>query len=521
MIFPMRTLALAACLGLAAVAARAEGPRQLGCPDRFSVDKAVDAVARGRLSPELMRSSATLVDAAQDYYSCTAFSHDDESWCAPLAGVGRRAECDGEYQGLERSRAAIMNAPDGAGPGASADAQAFARAFQAKDAGQCGDSLVCRLFFGGGDRICERYYARARSLVCGAAASAPPVPPYDAGAIAVPKPPLEEALSLVAGAERSTELLEAWAGGVRARPKPADAAADCRENFSIQGLVHYLDGHPMPEPLAGSVDPIKLASLAYYGCAAFARRDPDLCAPHKEFDEIYPPKEFQGDSIVWRWSKVCRAHYNEMTMVHDFISGDRAFDKICAPTLAQTAEWEDEEFRDSDLPKVCRIIREFPGQPEAACARLGPLYLEKDDAKKCGIEIGRLAGQPSACEKIKTPLTRQRCFEYVSYKSALAAGDMEKCGDAPLCRVFMGADLGVCDAYAAPLRDTVCHAWPQAGTARERLEAQRLQIEADLEKAEAQRTLSRGADAERWLDLIQRIAKVRYRYKAVAAQLGD
>jgi hypothetical protein len=501
---------------LAAHAAAAETARSLGCPDRFSIDRTMAAAARSRLPAETEKARAALLSSAEDYYRCEAYAHDDESWCAPLERLGRRKSCGDAYKAMVGNKKALMDQPDAAAPapGASADAAAFAAAYKAKDAALCGDSLVCRLFFGGGDQVCRSYYAKARSYVCGDVPAGSAVIPLDPGAAAAKTASdLAQARGLADSAEAEIARLEKTG-----KPAPSpDARRRCEDGLTVPGVVRYLDEHPVPAELAQWLNEIKHTASAYYTCAAFARRQPEMCAPHKEFDEIYPPKTFQGDSIVWRWGTICRAHYNEMTLVHALMTKDARFTALCPPTLAQTAEWEDKEFKDEDLPKVCGIVKDYSSRPAAACARLKPLFLEADQARKCEAVMGRLNGEASACEAFHTPLVRKRCLEYAAFKTARAAKDPDRCGEAPLCRVFMGAGDEPCAAYADSLRGPVCGAYPAAGEPALDFAARRLEAQAWLDKAMALKAA--GADEAAWKALAERVAALRARLAAAASRL--
>jgi hypothetical protein len=238
---------------------------------------------------------------------------------------------------------------------------------------------------------------------------------------------------------------------VLAASAPGAAERDrCRREFSMETLVANLD-KGVPAELEAGLGRIKQAALNYYTCRAWQAKDNRLCAKHPNFDEHH-----------FHWDVVCKAHYNEMTLIRSLMSGDPGFEKLCPPTLAETAYWEEKEFREEDLPKVCAIVRRDYTDPKKACAQLNPLFIDEGAKRKCERVIGRLNGEPGSCEQFSTPLIRGRCLEYARYKAAAPAKDPSRCADSAICRVFLGGGPAACEAYARPIVADVCDASPMS-----------------------------------------------------------
>jgi hypothetical protein len=267
----------------------------------------------------------------------------------------------------------------------------------------------------------------------------------------------------LARGEAALDELEARRAAVAASPA-ATPAEECARAFSLEALLADVDrSKGLPGGLAAAGDEIKMKALQYYTCAAYADDDRSVCRPHPAFDVTFEHGAHQGDSDVWRWHYVCYAHFNEMTIVRALITRAPDFQKVCPANLAATATWEEPEFKDADLPQVCRILDEDSQTPEKACARLGPLYLESKMARKCPRELRRLAGDPAVCAEFSTPIVRDFCAGYTAFHKASSSGKPEDCAGSPVCRVLLERKREACAPLEAAVRDAVCSRAPAAG----------------------------------------------------------
>ena len=242
---------------------------------------------------------------------------------------------------------------------------------------------------------------------------------------------------------------------------PADAAARdaavCAPGAGIDSAVPALAVKEMPRWAAVEHDALVRVALGYYQCRAYALHDRKVCAPMKAFALSYDPGSWVGDPDGGaHWDLACFGRMNELGLVRSYITRNPGFEALCAPSLAATQEFEEQEFAGADLPKVCRLIAEQGRRPEKACAALKRLYLHDDEADKCVPMLRRLQGDAGACAS-GSEEAAERCRAFAAFRRAYEGkGGPKACGDEPLCRALMGEGPEACAPYAARFKDLFC-----------------------------------------------------------------
>lgn len=230
------------------------------------------------------------------------------------------------------------------------------------------------------------------------------------------------------------------------------AEPKCRpESFDLAAFMKELDAGRLPE--RAPVDDVIAAVMGLHTCRAFVRSKPEICGLDETKDkdaygeDSIPPGMAPDEVAKLRWRVICRAHLNELRFMRAWRTKADDFVPLCAAALEETARYEEREFRDEDLPKVCGILERRRVDPLKTCAELAPLYLTEKAKGRCARTVGRLHGRVESCELYNAPRTRERCLEYAAYRRAHAAKDVKLCGPAPLCRALMGQGEASCRPY--------------------------------------------------------------------------
>lgn len=261
------------------------------------------------------------------------------------------------------------------------------------------------------------------------------------------------------------------------RLKPEDArrrdAAVCGADFTMDGVMGLFGGGRLPIWAAPENDEIIIDSVGYYQCRAYAAGDRKSCVPLKALAMTYDPGSWTGDPEGGaHWDLGCYGHINEMRLVRSYVTRSPDFEKICAPTLTETQEFEDQEFASADIARVCRVIAAGGRDVAAACADISRYYIDKDDVKKCAPMLRRLQGDAGACVPGESVEVFDRCRSYAAFRRAYDAKDAHLCEDLPVCQILMGEGPGACALYARRFRDLFCVS-PQERVARARSELER------------------------------------------------
>lgn len=260
---------------------------------------------------------------------------------------------------------------------------------------------------------------------------------------------------------------------------PADAAKRdevmCRPDESIDKVMAAFNDGPLPSWAEPETDRVILAVVAYYRCRAFVARDRALCEPLKAFHlkRDDPPALSAAPVELKPHSRAlgCVGRMNEMALVRAYIAGGPEFEKLCEPSLSAVQKFEESEFADADVKKVCAVLsKRLP--PRETCAKLKPLYLTPEKAAGCVATLDRLHGDD--CEGPQTIEKAESCRSYVAYRKARAANDVSLCGGLPVCEVLMGKGAESCRPYADTFKSLFC-APPAARLGR---------LEAELKQAD-------------------------------------
>ena len=296
---------------------------------------------------------------------------------------------------------------------------------------------------------------------------------------------------------------------------PAEAAKRdavmCRPDESVDKVMAAFNEGPMPAWAQPETDRVILSVVAYYRCRAYVANDRALCEPLKAFhlkrDEpaalSAAPVELKPHSRALG----CFGRMNELALVRAYAGGGPEFAKLCEPALSAVQKFEESEFADSDVKKVCAILAERLS-PAKTCSKLKPLYLTPEKAGGCLATLDRLHGD--ACEGPQTIEKAESCRSYVAYRKAREANDVKLCGGLPVCEILMGKGPESCAPYADTFKSLFCAA-PSVRLGR---------VEAELKQADEALAGFADSDESALLSLRTKRANLQSRYERMKKDIG-
>lgn len=288
-------------------------------------------------------------------------------------------------------------------------------------------------------------------------------------------------------------------------------AVMCRPDESIDKVMAAFNDGPLPSWAAPETDRVILSVVAYYRCRAYVARDRALCEPLKAFhlkrDDptalSAAPVELKPHSRALG----CFGRMNEMSLVRAYIAGGPEFTKLCEPSLSAVQQFEESEFADADVKKVCAILAKRL-TPRETCAELKPLYLTPEKAAGCVATLDRLHGD--ACEGPQTIEKAESCRSYVAYRKAREANDANLCGGLPVCEIMMGKGAESCRPYADTFKSLFCAA-PSVRLGR---------LAAELRQADAALAGLGDSGEPELADLRRRRADLQKKYEKIERDIG-
>lgn len=294
-------------------------------------------------------------------------------------------------------------------------------------------------------------------LVQAGAPAAPAAGPASSGELTAEV--LKSVDDLLARAEFAAENLETAAAG-------GTDGSGCPKDVTPRGIAADVNAGKLPKELAGVI----LAAIVqngeqwelYHACAAYALKDPGLCAEMLTTDPPLPPKQVAEHPETTMRGR-CSAFASILPVYRAYDSKDPSFVDKCAalaPTISGLTSAE-------ALRKSCQAWAAYKGDPDDFVDAYSLVVSPAPSRQEALDTLAKLTGDPKLCETQTYPSRKAVCRERAAFQRAMAAKDKAAC-KGPLCRALMGEPAVVCDVYAVPVKKAACRAFYGPRYAEER-----------------------------------------------------
>ncbi len=199
-----------------------------------------------------------------------------------------------------------------------------------------------------------------------------------------------------------------------------------------------------------------------FTCRAAAARSARACAPlgtrpaRLAFEENRPMPTARPETLRF----LCESDLHDLGMVRARAAGSRK--DFVAACLEHDASGH-RDFLPGKASEACAILADGDKDPEAACAKLAPLYTSGLPGTYCRGELAFFAGEKERCAGLGAQKADQElCLAAAAYarrREAPAA-----CADSPVCSALSTGQSGACAAYETRAVARACreHYLPRA-----------------------------------------------------------
>jgi hypothetical protein len=269
--------------------------------------------------------------------------------------------------------------------------------------------------------------------------------------------------------------------------------ADCLARFDLDALLRDAKSTAMISDLSGQMDPVVQYSFRYYTCVAAVRKDENACGLLSLFDDYARPHPHLE----------CTRYSKELIFIRALMTGGPNLPALCRADLTHA---EDNEFLARDIDPVCAIMLADYRRPSEACGKLAHYNIKPSQLKKCEAWLGSFSGDDVPCRGLEFNDVRERCFAYAYFHKARETGDVKDCKGSGICEMFMGGGEPACAYYSRRISAHLC---PLQDKRNARMEKERADLEADLDKAESSlNSLPPGAAADLRRKRLQRVRRL-------------